>query len=149
MKNVIWLILLVIPLFISCERQKGFDAAGPISSYLSGKWQLEKIVSPTQTKIGEQIGYAEILESGNDQEDDYDRIFKDGKLDTTYIWSRNPGTDSDAKKMTVLVNYEGGIKRFYKIYRQLGKPTTLEASSYLSEVGGAADTVKYYYVQLP
>lgn len=149
MKQMIWLISLAIPFFAGCERQKGFDAAGPIASYLAGKWKLEKIVSPTQTKAGNQIGYSETLESGNDQEDDYDRIFRDGKLDTTYIWSRNPGTDSDAKKMTVLVNYEGGIKRFYKIYRELGKATTIEASAYLSEVGGTADTVKYYYVQLP
>jgi hypothetical protein len=55
----------------------------------------------------------------------YDRIFKDDILDTTYVWSRIPGTDSDAKKMTVLVNYQGGIKRFYKIYRELGKATPI------------------------
>lgn len=135
-------------IFLGCERQKGFDAAGPISSHLVGKWKLEKVVSSTQTKVGEQIGYSETLECGNNQENDYDRIFRDNILDTTYVWSRIPGTDSDAKKMTVLVNYRGGIKRFYKIYRELGKATTLEASAYLPELEGSADTLKYYYVQM-
>lgn len=131
----------------SCNKPSpGFDAGGPITRYLMGKWILEKVVSPSGTKTGDQIGYTEILLCrGEENVGDADKVFRNDTLVVNKIWSRDPWPVADAKKMTVIVTYTDGMKRFYKIYQELGKNPVLEASGYLPEIGTAQDSVKYYY----
>jgi len=50
--------------------------------------------------------------------------------------------------MTVSVTYRYGLKRFYKMHRTVSQPTILEASAYLPEMGGEADTVRYFIKRL-
>jgi hypothetical protein len=143
-------LLLVLTLCLSCKRtDDGFDAGGPISRYLLGRWQLEKVITPSGTKTGPQIGYAEIYEHGNDNVDNYDKVFRDGSLVATYTWLRPPATVSKAQDMTVIVSYWGsaGAKRYFKIRRDPVK-TTLEATAYVTELGSAQDSVRYFYTYI-
>jgi hypothetical protein len=140
------LVILCWLLLISCNKPTpGFDNNGPISQYLMGNWQLEKVVLPSKTRAGTQIGYTEVLVTGNDGDGNFDKVFRNDTLIDTHFWSKDPWPVADAAKMTVLVTYRGGLKRSFKIYRELGKDDALEASSYLPQTGSALDSVKYYY----
>jgi hypothetical protein len=130
----------------ACEKDNGtMDAGGPITRYIHGNWQLVKLVTPSQTKVGTQIGYLETMVSGNDQVKDYDHIFHDGQLVASYTWSRGAPV-VNASEMTVIMSYDEGVKRFFKIRQEPGQ-TTLEASGYLTELGTPQDSVKYFYSQ--
>lgn len=145
MRKAILIFGLFLLTFWSCE-DNGFTSSGPISGYLSGKWKLTKIVSPKSVKIEGQIGYAEILEIGNDNYYDFEKVYIDGKLLQNYTWDRSRNADMSVKNMTVLMRYSGNTERFYKIlnWNVEGKQS-LEASAYLKQVGSVQDTVKYYY----
>ena len=145
MKKIILIFGLLLPISWSCE-DNGFTSSGPISGYLSGKWLLTKIVTPKTVKIDNQIGYVEILEIGNDNYYDREKVYIDGKLMQTSTWDRSRNADMSAKNMTVLMRYSDNTERFYKIlnWNVEGKQS-LEASAYLKQVGSVQDTVKYYY----
>lgn len=148
MKNLIRSIVVVLPLMIGCKREhEGFDGGGPITRYLIGRWQLEKVVTPSSTRTGAQIGYSETFESGNDQVDDYDKIFRNESLVSTYTWIRSPAPVSNAKDLSMIVSYQGGAKRYFKV-RQDPVKTTLEASGYVSQIGSTEDSVRYYYYKI-
>ncbi|RZK97159.1 MAG: hypothetical protein EOO89_33415, partial [Pedobacter sp.] len=116
MKNIIGLFVVMIPLTISCKKENpGFDAGGPVTSYLIGSWQLEKVVAPSGTKTGSQIKYCEIVEIGNDQVEDYEKTFRDGSLMATYTRLRTPPPVSNSKDLTMTIFYFGGKKRYYKV----------------------------------
>lgn len=140
------LVILCWLLLTGCDKPRpGFDAGGPIAQHLKGNWKLDKTVSPSGTKTGIQIGYSEILESSNEGDGDFDKVYRNDTLVNTYFWSRDPWPVADADKMTVLVTYRGGLKRFFRIFRELGKDDVLVTSAYLSEIGSVQDSVKYYY----
>jgi hypothetical protein len=145
MKKIILIFGLFLPISWSCE-DNGFIAGGPVSGQLSGKWKLTKIVSPKRVKIDSQIGYTETIEIGNDNVNDFEKIYKDDKLLKTYYWDRSRHSDESAKNITVLMRYSGNKERFYKIlnWNVAGKQS-LEASDYLDQVGSVQDTVTYYY----
>ena len=133
-------------LLTRCEKpHAGFDAGGPITQYLIGKWKLDKVVAPSQTKTDSQIGYSEILHISNEGNGDFEKVYRNDTLMATMFWSRNPWPEADANNMTVLFTYRGGMKRFYKIYRELDKSPVFEASAILSQIDSAQDSVKYYY----
>jgi hypothetical protein len=149
-KLIINLSFLMLILFtqLSCKREhEGFDAGGPITRHLLGRWQLEKVVGPSGTRIGAQIGYSEIVEIGNDQVDDYEKTFKDGSLTVTHTRVRSPAPVANAKDMTMTMFYFGGQKRFYKV-RQDPSKTTLEASAYLNEISSVQDSIRYHYYRI-
>jgi hypothetical protein len=145
MKKIILIFGLFLPISWSCE-DNGFTSGGPISGELSGKWKLTKIVSSKSIKIDNQIGYTEIIEIGNDNVNDFEKIYKDDKLFKTYYRDRARTADMSAKNMTVLMRYSGNKERFYKIlnWNVAGK-VSLEASDYLEQVGSVQDTITYYY----
>jgi hypothetical protein len=148
MKNLLRLIVIVLPLVIGCKREhEGFDGGGPITRHLMGRWQLEKVVAPSGTRTGAQIGYSEIVEIGNDQVDDYEKTFKDGSPSATYTRVRSPAPIANAKDMTMTIFYFGGQKRFYKVREDPSK-TTLEASAYLTQIGSAQDSIRYHYYRI-
>ena len=145
MKKIILIFGLLLPISWSCE-DNGFTSSGPVSMYLMGKWKLTKIVSPKSVKIDNQIGYIETIEIGNDNINDFEKIYKDTILVQTYIRDRSRNQDMSAKSMTILMRYSNNTERFYKIlnWNVEGKQS-LEASAYLKQVGSVQDTVKYYY----
>ena len=145
MKKQITIILLFLAT-ISCEKDNGFTAAGPVGMYLVGKWELKKIENTKTLKIINQFGYVEILENGNDNIDDYNKIYRDGILINKYIRARSRGTEMSAKNMTVLDRYRDNKERFYRIINGNSQNISLEASGYVEQVGSTADTLKYYYV---
>ena len=146
MKKQIAIILLFLAT-ISCEEtDNGFTSAGPVSMYLIGKWELKKIENIKTSKIINQFGYVEILENGNDNIDDYNKIYRDGILINKYIRARSRGTEMSAKNMTVLDRYRDNTERFYRIINGNSQNISLEASGYVEQVGSTADTLKYYYV---
>lgn len=119
------------------------DAEGPITRYVHGNWKLVKIVTASQVKSDTQIGYTETILSGNDQVQDYDRVFRDGKLIASYTWSRTAPIVNESD-MTVIISYNEGVKRFFKIRQEPGQ-TMLETSDYLPELGTARDSIRYFY----
>jgi hypothetical protein len=139
-------LLLSLVQCLGCEKDSLRDIGGPIERYLKGRWELEKVVTSTRTLTGSQIGYREIVESGNDGTKDYDKVYRNDTLIATYDWMRVPPTGSSAK-MEVTINYWPNIKRFHKIKRNPGL-TTVETSGYLTDIGGAQDTVRYFYRRL-
>ena len=145
MKKIILIFGLLLPISWSCE-DNGFTSSGPVSMYLMGKWKLTKIVSPKSVKIDNQIGYIETIEIGNDNINDFEKIYKDTTLLQTYIRDRSRNPDMSSKNMTILMRYSNNTERFYKIlnWNVEGKQS-LEASAYLKQVGSVQDTVKYYY----
>jgi hypothetical protein len=144
--NTVWLLLLA--LCLGCKKtDDGFDASGPITQYLIGRWQLEKVVTPTSTKTGAQIGYTEVLEHGNDNVENYDKVFHNESLVASYTWLRSPTAVAKARDMTVLVYYWGGSQRYFKIRRDPVK-TTLEATAYVEAVGSVQDSVRYFYTYI-
>ncbi len=145
MKKIILIFGLLLPISWSCE-DNGFTSTGPISIYLMGKWKLTKIVSPKSVKIDNQIGYIETIEIGNDNINDFEKIYKDTTLLQTYIRDRSRNPDMSSKNMTILMRYSNNTERFYKIlnWNVEGKQS-LEASAYLKQVGSVQDTIKYYY----
>ncbi len=149
-RSVKYIYLLVLLALGSCKKDDSMTPAGPLSMYLMGRWKLDKIVTPTQVKLADRLGYTEILEVGNDQIEDYEKIFRDEKLIVTYERSRNVYPVASAKNMTVAITYWGGLKRFYKILNT-AKPGEfrLETSAYLPEIGTPQDSVKYYYSFIP
>lgn len=148
MKRVVTLILLVTML-LGCfqDLREGFDAGGPITRHTIGRWKLVKVVAPSGTRSGTQIGFDEVLECGNDQEQDYDRVYRNDSLIATYNWLRSPAPIADAQKMTMIISYRSGVKRFFKIWEEPDK-TRLEASAYLTQIGSAQDTVRYHYERI-
>ena len=145
MKKQIAIILLLL-VTIGCEKtDNGFTAAGPISTYLIGKWELKKIENTKTSKINTQFGYAEIMENGNNNIDDYSKIYRDGLLTDTYVRVRSD-IEMSAKNMTVLDRFWGQKERFYRILNGNSQNISLEASGYVNKVGSSADTLKYYYV---
>ncbi|HEV7348468.1 hypothetical protein [Telluribacter sp.] len=147
MKPIIKLAFLSLLLCLGCEKDSLMDAGGPISRYLRGHWELEKIVTPTRTLTGSQIGYREIVETGNDGTKDYDKVYRNDTLIATYDWTRVPGPTGSAAKMEITINYWPDIKRFHKIMMEPGL-VRLETSGYVPEIGGAQDTVRYFYRRL-
>lgn len=145
MKKIILIFGLLLPISWSCE-DNGFTSSGPVSMYLMGKWKLTKIVSPKSVKIDNQIGYIETIEIGNDNINDFEKVYKDTVLVQTYTRDRSRNPDMSAKSMTILMRYSNNTERFYKIlnWNVEGKQS-LEASAYLKQVGSVQDTVKYYY----
>jgi hypothetical protein len=129
----------------ACEPDEGWTAGGPIDMYLLGTWKLEKVVTPNRTIWDSQIGYSEILKIQNKDGFEIDETFKNDSLVATRFWRREPAPIRKTKDMTVLVTYRYDLKRLYKMHRKVSEPTILEASAYLPELGGAADTVKFFY----
>lgn len=146
MRSFIFLIFVAFVLASCIGPQEGFDASGPISQYLMGRWQLKKVVTPSGTKMGSQIGYTEIIESGNDGNGNYDKVFRNDSLIATYEWLRNPYSASTSK-MTVTVSYDNWTTRYFKIRRGPDR-VTLETSGYVSKIGSAEDSVRYHYVRI-
>ncbi|MCE7063719.1 hypothetical protein [Dyadobacter sp. CY326] len=132
----------------ACNPREGWRAGIPITSNLIGTWRLEKIVTPTRTLIDKQIGYSEILKIRNEGGFDIDETFKNDTLIETRYWRRNSVPIAKTEDLTVLVTYRYDIKRFYKMHETVSQPTILEASAYLSEIGGANDTVKFFYKEV-
>lgn len=134
---------------MSCEKDdNGFtDAGEPVSVYLVGKWELRKIENTKTSKIVTQFGYTEILEVGNDNINDFNKIYRNSLLIDTYIRVRS-GTEMSAKNMTVLDRFVGQKERFYRILNGNSQNISLEASGYVNKVGASADTLKYYYVPI-
>ena len=145
MKKIILIFGLLLPISWSCE-DNGFTSSGPVSMYLMGKWKLTKIVSPKSVKIDNQIGYIETIEIGNDNINDFEKVYKDTVLVQTYTRDRSRNPDMSAKNMIILMRYSNNTERFYKIlnWNVEGKQS-LEASAYLKQVGSVQDTIKYYY----
>ncbi|MCE7072066.1 hypothetical protein LZG74_17245 [Dyadobacter sp. CY327] len=130
-----------------CGRHDGWTAGGPITMFLLGTWQLEKIVTPSRTLLGSQIGFSEkLVIISNDGH--IENTFRDDTLTGTEVWRINPAPIAKTKDMTVSISYRYGLKRFYKLHRTTSQPTILEASAYLPELGAAADTVKYFYKEV-
>ncbi|MGM9508977.1 hypothetical protein ACS5NO_14675 [Larkinella sp. GY13] len=138
------LLLLLLWLPSGCKKDNGFDAEGPISQYLFGRWELERVVSPSGTKVGSQIGYSEVVEIGNDGSDNYDKLFRNDSLLFTDTWLRSPAPVARSKNMTITVFYFYNRKRFFKLSGK-GENRTMEASAYLPVVDTKPDTVKYFY----
>ncbi|GAB3162706.1 hypothetical protein GCM10027291_00900 [Telluribacter humicola] len=105
------------------------------------------MITPTRTLTGSQIGYKEIVESGNDGNGNYDKVYRNDTLIKTYDHTRVPGPTGSAARMEVTINYWPDIKRFHKIKRNPGL-TTVETSGYIPEIGGAQDTIRYFYRRL-
>ncbi|SKB44874.1 hypothetical protein [Dyadobacter psychrophilus] len=141
-------IVFVVAFTGSCDRKDDLFAVGPLAIHLGGTWILEKIVTPTRTLTGAQIGYREKRVDQHEGDDDVERIYRNDTLFAKYIWARNPAPISNKKNKTVLMSYRGGLKRFFKITKQSGKPSILEASDYLPEIGTARDSVKFFYTQV-
>ena len=139
---------LICLLLFGCEPREGWRAGIPISSNLLGTYKLEKIVTPTLTILDKQIGYSEVLKIRNQDGFDIDETYKNDTLIVTQYWLRNPPPVAKTKDLTVLVSYRYNLKRFYKMHEAVSQPTILEASAYLPELGGAADTVKFYYKEV-
>ncbi len=146
MKKQIFILILAI---MSCEKDdNGFtDAGEPVSVYLVGKWELRKIENTKTSKIVTQFGYTEILEVGNDNINDFNKIYRNSLLIDTYIRVRS-GTEMSAKNMTVLDRFVGQKERFYRILNGNSQNISLEASGYVNKVGASEDTLKYYYVPI-
>ena len=145
MKSFVFLIFIGFVLVSCFGPPEGYDASGPITQYLHGRWKLEKVVTPSGTKTGSQIGYIEIIETGNDGEGNYDKVFRNDSLIATYEWLRRPIANSS--DMTVQVSYVGWVTRYFKIRRGPDR-TTLETSGYVSEIGSAEDSIRYHYVSV-
>ncbi|MBD2705749.1 hypothetical protein IC229_34405 [Spirosoma sp. BT702] len=136
------------PLFLllvatGCKKNIGFDAGGPITQYLIGKWSLEKVVSPTGTKLGSQIGYTEVVEIGN-QNGNYDKVFRNDTLLFTDRWLNTPAPEANAKTMTITVFYFSHGKRLFK-HTGAGEHRMIEASAYLPMNNAQPDTIRYFY----
>ncbi|WP_157488160.1 hypothetical protein [Dyadobacter crusticola] len=129
----------------ACEPDEGWTPGGPFEVRLFGDWKLEKVVTPTRVLSGTQIGYTETMNITNKGGYDIEEVFRDDTLFNTYYWRRNPAPVAKTKQQTVLVTYRYDLKRFYKIYSTVGQPATLEATDYLPELGGARDSVKFFY----
>ncbi|CAG5068227.1 hypothetical protein DYBT9623_00956 [Dyadobacter sp. CECT 9623] len=119
----------------------------PVSSLVSGTWILEKVVTPTKVLTGSQIGYSEKLVVSSVNGYVADQIYRDDTLFATNFRAGNIKPTQSAKLKTVLMHYRDGRKRFFKVTIVLREPTILQASQYLHELGGQADSIKYYYSQ--
>jgi hypothetical protein len=150
MKTAVKLCFTVICLLLisgRCQRDDGWTPGGPLTMFLLGTWELEKVVTPTKTLTGNQIGFSERLVIKY-SEDHIENTFRNDTLIGTEVWRINPSPIAKTKDMTVLVTYRYGLKRFYKLHETVSQPTILEASAYLPELGGEADTVKYFYKEV-
>ena len=119
----------------------------PVSSLLAGTWILEKVVTPTKVLTGSQIGYSEKLTISSVNGYMADQIYRDDTLFATNFRAGYIKPVQSAKNRTVLMHYRDGRKRFFRITIVLRERTILEASQYLHELGGKADSIKYYYSQ--
>ena len=146
MKKLIAIILLFL-LIISCEKtDNGFtDAGEPVSVYLIAKWELQKVENTKNPKVNIQLDYKERLENGNENGEDYSKIYKNGILVQTHIRARSRGIEMSAKNMTVLDKYRDNTMRFYRIINGNSQNVSIEASGYVEQVGSPADTLKYHY----
>ena len=129
----------------SCSRDDGWGPGGPISGDLLGTWKLEKVVTSKRTVRDEQIGYSEILKIAYEGGYHVEQTYRNDSLTTTEYWGFDPRPVAKEKDNTVLVSYRYGLKRFYKMHKIVSQPTILEATAYLPEIGGAADSVKFFY----
>ncbi len=77
-----------------------------------------------------------------------EKTFQNDSLVNTQYWGINPRPASDDNNGTVLISYRYGLKRFYRVRLHVGKPSNLEATAYVNQVGGEADSVKYYYTEI-
>jgi hypothetical protein len=148
MKNYILLIFLLW-IIAGCEKSEidnGMTSIGPVDVYLVGKWKLEKIENTKASKITTQFGYTEILEVGNNNIDDFNKIYRNGILVNSYFRERSRGVQMSSKNMTVLDKFRDDKVRFYRIVNANTGNISIEASAYLKEVGTASDTLKYYYI---
>lgn len=151
MKRFVFFMFPTVLLLSGCFRDspEGFDPGGPISRYTVGRWKLVKIVTPSGEKDGSKLAYSEILERGNDQVHDYDKVFRNDSLVTTYLWLRTPAPVSNTSDMTIIVNYDNGMKRFFKFKEgPTLKTEKLETSGYVPEIGSKQDTIRYHYEAL-
>ena len=143
MRNLARLTIISLVFLGSCKKSNElFDAGGPVTRYLVGRWTLVKVVTPSKTKSDTQIGYNQIMLIGNDGINDYDKIFKDSILIATHKWG--PTASGSAATSTVIINYTDGLQRSFKILQNAGE-TMLQASDYLTKVSSPQDTVIYYY----
>lgn len=148
-RSLRYLLLLVIPSAISlicCEPKKDFIYGRPGEGMLRGTWILEKVVTPSKTMVGMQIGF-ETLKFENINGSKTDQTYRNDLLVESHIWAKTPGPVVDGPEKTIIRSYSDGLKRFHKITVDVGKPTILEVSQYLKEFGSAADTITYYYSQ--
>lgn len=86
------------------------------------------------------------MENGNNNIDDYSKIYRDGLLVKTHILARSRGIEMSAKNMTVLDKYTDNTVRFYRIINGNSQYVSIEASGYIEQIGTPADTLKYYYI---
>ena len=80
---------------------------------------------------------------GNGNATTKDSTLRDGVLVNTQTW-RNFG--EDCSNMTASVTYMTGLERKYWLSNQ---DHALEATGYVDRIGSSADTVRYFYVDLP
>jgi hypothetical protein len=141
MKPRFQLIFFFISLLLTagkCGYDDGWAPGGPTVQNLHGSWELVKIETPTGQRPASQLSYKELLNISG--ENGY-------TVDKTQYWFGNP-TAKNAD-MSFLVNYRyDNLKRFYKVKMEPGHPFELQATEYLVEIGGAADSVKYYYQEV-
>ncbi|MCF0052791.1 hypothetical protein LXM25_22160 [Dyadobacter sp. LJ53] len=151
MKNSAKFCVVFVSIFFSagaCEPREGWTGGGPITMFLLGTWKLERVVTPKRTALDTQIGYSEVLKIAYKAGYHIEESYRDDTLSNTQFWQINPSPIAKTKDMTLLISYRYGLKRFYKMHRTVSQPTILEASAYLPELGGANDTVKFFYKQV-
>jgi hypothetical protein len=131
-----------------CKPREGWRAGEPITTELMSTWKLEKVVTPTQTISDNKLDYSEVLKIGYDGAYHVENTTRNDTLVNTQYWGFHPGPQAKTKDLTILVTYRYGLKRFYKLHETVSQPTILEASAYLPDLGGEADTVKYFYKEV-
>lgn len=131
-----------------CKPTEGWRAGEPITTELLETWKLEKVVTPNKTVFDKQLGYSEVLKISYDSGYHFEETFRNDTLTEKQYWGFHPGPEAKTKDLTILITYRYGLKRLYKLHETVSQPTILEASAYLPELGGEADTVKYFYKEV-
>jgi hypothetical protein len=135
--------LLAFLLVSGCKKEP--DPSLPLASYLGGRYELEKITTPSRTITPKIAGYHEDMTLSSDSKGQYITYYRNDTLSYQADISGTP-IESDQKVKSLL--YKVGASSYLKIYLLFNASNVVESistSSIMTTYSAQADTVRSYY----
>ena len=125
--------------------QKEPDPSLPLAAYLGGRYELEKITTPSQMVTPKTAGYHQDMTLSSDAKGAYITYYRNDTLSYEAVIASTPIESNQQEKFLL---YKVGSSDYLKIYLSFNASNVIESistSRIMATYSAQADTVRFYY----
>jgi hypothetical protein len=117
----------------------------PLAAYLGGRYELEKIITPSRTIMPKTAGYQEDMSLSNDSQGQYITYYRNDTLHFEAAIGPKP-IESDQKEKSLIYKVgSSGYLKIYLLFNAFNVVESISTSAIMTTYSVQADTVRSYY----